>query len=123
MHAVLFPGPFGSVIASRPHWDVLHPKEIAIDFVSVVVFVRLQPLARPLSGSACSAAAAQAGAVIKDKFEPALDASIVRLQNVIEGLCHDLKKQEGKRDAKAGAARYNVRLQAFDDTVHWPYGY
>lgn len=50
----------------------------------------------------CSDAAAQANAVIRDKFTPVLDASIVRLQNVLEGLCHDLKKQEGKQDATAG---------------------
>lgn len=47
-------------------------------------------------------AAADADAIIRDKFVPALNASIVRLQNMIEGLCHDLKKSEGKRDAKAG---------------------
>lgn len=51
---------------------------------------------------ACRLAAADADAIIKDKFVPALNASIVRLQNMIEGLCHDLKKSEGKRDAKAG---------------------
>jgi len=50
----------------------------------------------------CRVAAAQADSVIKDKFAPALDASIVRLQNVMEGLCHDLKKSDAKRDAKAG---------------------
>jgi len=33
---------------------------------------------------------------------PALNASIVRLQNVIEGACHDLRKAELKRDAQAG---------------------
>jgi hypothetical protein len=47
-------------------------------------------------------AAADADAIIKDKFAPALDASILRLQNVMEGLCFDLKRSEGKRDAKAG---------------------
>lgn len=51
---------------------------------------------------ACRVAAADADTIIKDKFVPALDASIVRLQNVMEGLCHDLNKSEGKRDAKAG---------------------
>lgn len=50
----------------------------------------------------CRAAAEQADAVIRDKFAPALDASIVRLQNLMEGLCHDLRKSEAKRDAKAG---------------------
>jgi hypothetical protein len=47
-------------------------------------------------------ASAEADAIIKDKFAPALDASIMRLQNVMEGLCFDLKRSEGKRDAKAG---------------------
>lgn len=51
--------------------------------------------------------------MIRDKFEPALDASIVRLQNVMEGLCHDLKKQEGKRDANAGAAAVEAATWGF----------
>lgn len=50
----------------------------------------------------CRVAAAQADVIIREKFAPALDASIVRLQNVMEGLCHDLRKSEAKRDAQAG---------------------
>lgn len=49
---------------------------------------------------ACSTAAAEAAGVIKDKFMPALDASILRQQNVMEGLYHDLKKSESKMDAQ-----------------------
>lgn len=50
----------------------------------------------------CSDDADAAGNIIRDGFEPALDASREHLQNLIEGHCHDLTKEEGKRDAHAG---------------------
>jgi hypothetical protein len=60
-------------------------------------------------------AAAEADAIIKDKFAPALDASILRLQNMMEGELYDLKEHEGKRDAKAGKqVGYACSLGIFD---------
>lgn len=50
----------------------------------------------------CRDTAANADAVVAEQFLPALDAGIIRLQNMMEGLCHDLKKKEQKRDATAG---------------------
>ena len=35
-------------------------------------------------------------------FKPVAEASIVRMQNIIEGLCHAVKKQERKRDEAGG---------------------
>lgn len=40
--------------------------------------------------------------IIKAVFKPVAEASIVRMQNIIEGLCHAVKKQERKRDEAGG---------------------
>jgi hypothetical protein len=39
---------------------------------------------------------------IERDFEPAVKASIVRMRNMIESACYNLKKQEVKRAAVAG---------------------
>jgi hypothetical protein len=65
----------------------------------------------------CRNAAANADAVVAQEFLPALDAGIIRLQNMIEGLCHDLKKKEQKRDAKAGAVVWGVQWCASPDVL------
>jgi len=51
---------------------------------------------------------AAADAVISQELHPAVKASITHLQNMMEGLCHDIKKQEAKRDASAGTSAATV---------------
>lgn len=53
--------------------------------------------------SAANAAAMHAEEMLASTYAPALEDSILQLQDSIEGTCFMLKKQEGKRDAAAGA--------------------
>jgi hypothetical protein len=43
-----------------------------------------------------------ASQLIEQKFAPAVQASLARMQNMIESTCFSLKRQEAKRAAVAG---------------------
>eukprot|EP00775_Hariotina_reticulata_P000077 gene77-biopygen206 len=72
---------------------------------------QLQELTEGLRAAAedDSDAVAAADAILTQELQPAMKASITHLQNMMEGLCHDIQKQEAKRDAPAAMPKERQR--------------
>lgn len=69
------------------------------------VLLRYARLLRDLSHAVSVGGFQDPKDVVEYVFGEAAEASIITMQNEIESLCHNIRKQERKRDAAAGMTR------------------